>query len=33
MCRYMGFGITREQKKNIDLIKDKYQSLEEIENV
>lgn len=30
-CRFMGFGITRQQQKNIDLIRDKYKSLEEIE--
>lgn len=31
ICRYMGFGISRQQKKNIDLIKEKYQVLEELE--
>ncbi|MDO4298026.1 MAG: DUF3440 domain-containing protein [Lachnospiraceae bacterium] len=30
-CRFMGFGITREQKKRVDLIRDKYKSLEELE--
>lgn len=30
-CRFMGFGVTRQQQKNIDLIREKYKSLEEIE--
>lgn len=30
-CRFMGFGITREQKKRVDLIRDKYKSLEELD--
>lgn len=31
ICRFMGFGMTREQKKRIDTIRDKYKSIEEIE--
>jgi len=30
ICRFMGFGMTREQQKRIDAIREKYQSLEEI---
>ena len=30
-CRFMGFGLTREQQKQIDLIKEKYKGVEEIE--
>lgn len=30
-CRFMGFGVTRQQQKNIDMIREKYKSLEEIE--
>ncbi len=29
-CRFMGFGLTREQQKRINLIKQKYKSMEEI---
>ena len=29
-CRFMGFGLTREQQKHIDAIRRKYQSIEEI---
>ncbi|OTO05315.1 phosphoadenosine phosphosulfate reductase [Enterococcus sp. 5B3_DIV0040] len=33
ICRFMGFGMTREQQKKLDLIKKKYRvSLEEMEN-
>lgn len=31
ICRFMGFGLTREQQKKIDLIKEKYQHMEELE--
>lgn len=30
-CRFMGFGLTRQQQKRIDLIREKYRSLEEME--
>ena len=30
ICRFMGFGLTREQQKQIDYLKQKYGSLEEI---
>lgn len=30
-CRFMGFGLTREQKKRVDLIKEKYKSIEEFD--
>ena len=30
VCRFMGFGLTREQQKRIDAIKRKYKSVEEI---
>lgn len=30
-CRYMGFGITRQQQKYIDIIRKKYRSVEEME--
>lgn len=30
-CRYMGFGITRQQQKYIDIIREKYRSIEEME--
>ena len=30
-CRFMGFGLTREQQKHIDAIRRKYQSIEEME--
>ena len=29
-CRFMGFGLTRQQQKRIDVIKQKYKNLEEI---
>lgn len=29
-CRFMGFGLTRQQQKQINLIKQKYKSMEEI---
>jgi len=31
ICRFMGFNITREQKRKIELIKEKYQHLEELD--
>lgn len=31
ICRFMGFGLTREQKERIDVLKNKYKSLEEVE--
>ncbi len=30
ICRFMGFGLTREQQRRIDRIKRKYESIEEI---
>lgn len=30
ICRFMGFGLTRQQQKQIDLIKKKYKNMEEI---
>lgn len=30
VCRFMGFGLTREQQKRIDIIKRKYKSVEDI---
>lgn len=30
MCRFMGFGLTREQLNRINIIKEKYENLEEI---
>lgn len=27
ICRFMGFGLTREQQRKIDVIKKKYESL------
>ncbi|MBO5484057.1 MAG: DUF3440 domain-containing protein [Lachnospiraceae bacterium] len=30
ICRFMGFGLTRQQQKQIDLIKTKYKNMEEI---
>lgn len=32
MCRYMGFGLTRMQQRHIDMIKEKYKSLEALNN-
>lgn len=31
ICRFMGFGMTREQQKRINIIKEKYKSVEEID--
>lgn len=31
LCKFMGFGMSRQQEKKIDLIRRKYKSLEEIE--
>lgn len=30
-CRFMGFGMTRQQQKRVDLIREKYKSIEEME--
>ncbi len=30
ICRFMGFGMNKEQKKRIDLIREKYKSIEEM---
>ena len=30
ICRFMGFGLTRQQQKRIDIIREKYKGLEEI---
>ena len=30
-CRFMGFGVTREQQRRIDAIREKYKSLEEVD--
>ncbi len=30
-CRFMGFGMTRQQQKRVDLIREKYKSLEDME--
>lgn len=30
ICRFMGFGMTREQQKRVDMIKEKYKSIEEM---
>lgn len=30
ICRFMGFGMTREQQKRINAIKEKYRSVEEM---
>ncbi len=31
ICRFMGFGMDRQQQKRIDMIREKYKSIEEIE--
>ena len=31
ICRFMGFGMSKQQKKHIDVIRRKYQSIEEME--
>ena len=31
LCRFMGFGMSKQQKKRIDIIKRKYKSIEEME--
>ena len=31
-CRFMGFGLTRQQQRRIDLIRKKYKSVEAMEN-
>ncbi len=30
-CRFMGFGLTREQQRRVDVIREKYKSVEEME--
>ena len=30
-CRFMGFGLTREQQKSVDIIRSKYKSVEDME--
>lgn len=30
-CRFMGFGLTREQQKRVDIIRNKYKSVEDME--
>ena len=30
-CRFMGFGVTREQNRRIEMIRNKYQSIEELD--
>ena len=32
ICRFMGFGMSRQQKKRIDAIREKYKSLEGMED-
>ena len=32
MCRFMGFGLTRQQQKQVDAIRKKYKNIEEINN-
>ena len=32
MCRFMGFGLTRQQQKQVDIIRKKYKNIEEINN-
>ena len=31
-CRFMGFGLTRQQQRRIDIIRKKYKSVEAMEN-
>ena len=31
ICRFMGFGMSREQQRRINMIRDKYRSVEEME--
>ena len=31
ICRFMGFGMSSDQKRRIDMIREKYRSLEEME--
>ena len=31
ICRFMGFGLTREQQRRINMIREKYQHMEELE--
>jgi predicted phosphoadenosine phosphosulfate sulfurtransferase len=33
LCRFMGFGLTREQQKNVNLLRDKYSKVGEINGV
>lgn len=30
ICRFMGFGMTREQQRRVDMLRDKYKSIEEM---
>ncbi len=30
ICRFMGFGMSKEQKKRIDIIRKEYKSVEEM---
>ena len=30
-CRFMGFGMTRQQQKQIDAIRERYKSIEEMD--
>ena len=30
-CRFMGFGLTRKQQERINLIREKYKSIEEMD--
>ena len=30
-CRFMGFGLTRQQQKRVDIIRNKYKSVEDLE--
>ncbi|MFQ7582808.1 MAG: DUF3440 domain-containing protein [[Clostridium] symbiosum] len=31
ICRFMGFGMTRQQQKRLDMIRRKYKSIEEFD--
>ncbi|MDE5679053.1 MAG: DUF3440 domain-containing protein, partial [Lachnospiraceae bacterium] len=31
ICRFMGFGLTKQQQNRIDMIRRKYKSIEEVE--
>ena len=32
ICRFMGFGMTREQKRKLDYFNEKYKSVEELDH-